>query len=301
MQIFHNLVLTAAVGSLLVAITPAQVNLVVNGDFEGGTSKNWKMTGYTLGAQVSKFDTAGIGSTLCFNNRPGGQTTPPPYAPNAMEQDILQIQSVEYLFTCDLAIFRSVAVGNADAGTIEVFVNGVSIRKKAFGSYASGTTMRERLCVRYTPQSTGLKTLKITFHRRYLSGQTSPTPTSYIDNISVIQSPNQPILCTLGERKLGGNLDLKVLGTANANFLVMVAVSRLKTGVPIPGFGGLWYLGSPLLEFLRNNTGSTGKYKLLLPIPNLPSLSGVPIHWQAIQAAGSTVTMGVPATFGFYK
>src|SRR5690606_24677224 len=54
----------------------AQAELVVNGDFENNNTNGWTFSGYTVAAQVSPFDTTGIGTSPCFNNRPGGQQTP---------------------------------------------------------------------------------------------------------------------------------------------------------------------------------------------------------------------------------
>ena len=46
--------------------------------------------------------------------------------------------------------------------------------KHAFGRYTANTTVRERLCVRFTATSTGTKVVKVTFHRNYLSSSGTP-------------------------------------------------------------------------------------------------------------------------------
>ncbi|MCB9888659.1 MAG: hypothetical protein H6836_03710 [Planctomycetes bacterium] len=286
---------------LLTGALPAQ-NLVTNGDFNSGNSNGWTFAGYTLGAAVDMFDTNGIGSSNCFNCRPGGQVTPPPYAPNSMAQNVLVIQGIEHLFTCDLANSRLVNLSNADGGTVEVYVDNVLVARHAFGNYVSGSTNRNRLCARFTPTATGQKELKITFHRNYLTSTgTNPTPTVYIDNISLIASPNLPVLCPRGERKVGTTMNLEVSGTANAQFALFVSPAALSSGFQIPGFGGLWWLGNPLLQVVNGLPLDAGGLNTLnLPVPNVPGLAGLPLYWQAIQASGSTVTVGELALFGVY-
>jgi hypothetical protein len=288
----------AVVFAAVLASAGAQ-NLVVNGHFDAGNSNGWTQNGYSQGAQVSSFDTTGVGASDCFNCRPGGQTTPPPYLPNSIEQDILQIQGLDYLFVADLAVARIVSVNNADAGTIEVFVDNVLVTRHAFGSYTAPEVKRERLCARYTATATGQKTLKITFHRTFLTN--TNTPTSHIDNISLLQVPFNPVICPRGERKLGGTLNLEVDGKPNAQFGLFVSLSQLPSGFPVPGFSGLWWMGPLTIQVLTAGLDAQGAFKLVQAIPNQAGLAGTPLYWQAIQVSGPLVTMGELARFGFYQ
>ncbi|MHC4514089.1 MAG: hypothetical protein ACYS5W_10350 [Planctomycetota bacterium] len=160
--VFHALVLSLAAGAL------GAQNLVTNGDFEAGTTttgapKGWTLSGYACTQNVNMADVTGGGASNCFNCRPGGKTTPKPYPPNIMEQDVLLIPGVVHEFRADIMAARpNSTVGNADAGTFEVFVDGVSIAKKAFGGISPPAIHRTRLCARIVPKSVGKKKLRIT-------------------------------------------------------------------------------------------------------------------------------------------
>ena len=117
----------------------------------------------------------------------------------------------------------------------------------------------------------------------------------------LIQLPVNPVILTKGERKIGGTLRLDLSGTPAADVALFVSTSRLPAGFPVPGFGGLWFMGPLNLELLRAKLDGTGVFTLQVSIPNDPTAVAFPLHWQGAQAVGSAISLGHPATFGFYR
>lgn len=283
-----SLVLRALFLPLAAAGLGAQ-NLVVNGDFEGGTNSSgdpngWLVSGYTVAAMVSKFDTTGGGATNSYNHHPGGKTYPNTGV-NAIEQDVLLVQGVVHEFRADIA---SVAVGgNADGGTVEVFVDGVSIGKHAFGSIASNATERTRLCLRAVPTTSGKKRLKITFFRRYVTH--TGTPTVHIDNIFFGRTAG-PTLCFVGERKAGGMTKVSVLGAAKARFGIFISPKN-TTPYPIPPWSGQWELAAPFFPLVIADLDANGQWSLAVTVP--ASAKGIKAWFQGIQGPPTSAVLAM--------
>ncbi|MHC4918771.1 MAG: hypothetical protein ACYTKC_04165 [Planctomycetota bacterium] len=262
--VFHALVLSLAAGAL------GAQNLVTNGDFEAGTTttgapKGWTLSGYACTQNVNMADVTGGGASNCFNCRPGGKTTPKPYPPNIMEQDVLLIPGVVHEFRADIMAARpNSTVGNADAGTFEVFVDGVSIAKKAFGGISPPAIHRTRLCARIVPKSVGKKKLRITFHRNYTCN--TNTPVSYIDNIFLGRTAGLTI-CFPGERKAARSVQMSAQGNAGYKFAIFIGVKKSVVPLPIPGWTGQWELATPHFPLVIGNLDTSGRWSLNVPLP----------------------------------
>ncbi|MCA8955913.1 MAG: hypothetical protein KDC87_07555 [Planctomycetes bacterium] len=294
---------SAAVAALALSI-PAQ-NLVTNGDFETGSLAPWTESGQVLGSRVSQHDCDGAGSSYTFNCEHGGNSTqtklPNGYYPgNAIEQNVLLVQSVEYLFMADVQVqnIQSPTSGNADAGKVEVFADGVSVGLFDFGSYTANDDERNRMCFTFTATTTGQKPLKIEFSRKYYSSVR--TPTAFVDNVVLVQSPLRPIICPRGERAIGTTVNIDIEGTANAQFALYLALKKLASGVQIPGFGGAWWLDGVNVQLFIQSFDGSGKFTFPAPVPNDPNLAGLLLHWQSIEAP-SAVTIGQVTSFAFYQ
>ncbi len=288
----------------LACTLPSQNNLVVNGDFETTTIAPWVESGYTLASQVSQHNCAGAGASYTFNCLHGGKAgqtrRPNGYWPgNAIAQKILFVQTLEYLFTADVQVqnIQSPATGNADAGLVEVFVDGVSVGKHDFGRYTGNTAPRARMCFTFKAATTGQKELKVDFSRKYYSS--SRTPHVFIDNILLTASPIRPIVHPRGERKINAPANIDIHGTANNRFGLFIGTGKLTSGVQIGGFGGAWWLSGAIHQ-LFVSTFSGGSYNFKPVIPNDPGLVGFLVHWQAVEAS-TAVNIGEVTSFAFYK
>ncbi len=299
-----HLVSTLAVVALSATLT-AQSNLLTNGDFEGASLSPWKETGYRLSSAVSSADTTGVGASNCFNCLHGGMSgqtrKPNGYWPgNAIEQPVLQVQTVTYLFTADVMVtnVQSPNTGNADAGQVELFIDGNLIGNYDFGRYVGNTTHRARMCIKYTAAATNpTANCSIAFSRKYYSS--SRTPTVFIDNAQLVQGPRSPIICPIGERKINTTANIAITGTANARFGLFVGFSKLASPVTIPGFSGQWVLGNPMENLFIVSFDSKGEFAFKPAVPAIAK--GIPIWWQGIEAPTATsVVIGEPAMFGFY-
>ncbi|MEE2887824.1 MAG: hypothetical protein VX951_10380 [Planctomycetota bacterium] len=284
---------------------PCQVNLVVNGDFETGVISPWVESGWSCASTVSKHNCAGAGDSQTFNCILGGKAgqtrRPNGYWPgNAIEQDVLVVQTVEYLFMADVQVqnMQSPATGNADAGLVEVFVDGVSVGSHNFGRYNGNTLPRARMCFTFKATTTGLKTLLIDFSRRYYCS--TRTPTCFIDNIVLVQAPMRPIVCPIGERYLNATANISIDGTPSANFALFLGLGQMPSGFAIPGFNGSWWLNAPFFQLFTLQFDAQGHYGFQPPVPNDPTLDGLLLYWQAIEAPGA-VNIGEVTSFAFYK
>ncbi|MHC4514086.1 MAG: hypothetical protein ACYTKC_04155 [Planctomycetota bacterium] len=255
-----------ALSLAFLAMSLSAQNLVFNGDFEGGTKPNgdpngWTVSGFTFNPMVSKHNTTGGSVTNCYNHHPGGKTSPNT-AVNAIEQEMVFIQGVVHEFRADIASTNSSS--NGDGGTVEVFVDGVSVGKHAFGFISGGTIERTRLCIRVVPKATGKKKLRITFHRRFIA--LSGTPLVLIDNIFLGRTQG-PTLCFPGERKAGSSVQIQARGNPGDKFAIFIGVGPAKPSLPIPGWTGQWELASPYVPLVLANLDGTGQWYLAAPVP----------------------------------
>ncbi len=297
-MIFHPRILALTLLALpLSAQSPAH-NEVVNGDFTG-TLTPWVMGGaYSVnpGLEVG-IDVTGMGASDSFGVNAGGQTTPPPYAPNTLEQQVTLLHGGAYEFRMDAIGYRNSTVGNADIGTIRVQFNGVEIARFAFGSYTSPEQKRAQLCARFAVASAGTYPLTIYFQRAYLAGAANPRMN--IDNVS-LHHDTTPTFCMLGNRRLGSNVSIRVDGTPMAPYAVFLAPTLLASGVALPGFGGLLHLDPATFALLvtgQLDAAGVGVTPITLPVAN--PFRRFPLHYQAVTllAPGNDLSLPVSLVF----
>ena len=300
-------ILLATTAMTFAAALPSQNNMLVNGDFETGTIAPWVESGYVLAQRVSKHDCAGSGDSYTYNCEHGGKAgqtrRPNGYWPgNAIEQDVQMITGLEYLFVADVQLenVQSPSTGNADAGLIEVFVDGTSIGSHNFGNYVGNTKPRARMAFTFTATSIGLKKLLIDFSRKYYSSVR--TPTVFIDNVYLVQLPVRPIVTPIGERRINSTVTINIEGTPTSTFGLFVGTAKLPNGIVLGGsFQGAWWLDGLVHQLFTSTFSSTGLYGFKVPIPNDANLVGLELNWQGVEINTAGVAMGVPTAFAFYQ
>ena len=289
-----------AVAAALLTSPARGQNLVSNGDFGNG-SVGWTISGYAVDPKVMPFDTSGTGVSTSFSCRPGSKKgTLPPGGTLFIQQNVQMTQGLLHLLTADVAIFNSLGLTNVHAGTFEFYVDQVLIGRAKYKGIQPNETLRRQVCIRFTPQASGSKVLKIGFQRDW--GAQLLTPRSHIDNITITRLPLSPLICPRLERKIGGNLTLDIYGQPSAGYALFVSGTTIPPLRP-PGFAGTWSIGLPpqSLMVLVGALDSTGAHQQILPLPaSLIGLAGVPLHWQGIEVS-SQLTLGHRADFGIYK
>ncbi len=269
----------------LVAQGPTH-NLVTNGDFTG-TLTPWVMGGaYSVNPGLeSGINVTGSSVSDSFGVNAGGQVTPPPYAPNTLEQTVSLTAGVTYEFRMDAIGYRNSTTGNADIGTIWVELEAVEIARFAFGSYVSPEQKRAQLCGRHTALATGTATIKIYFQRAFLGGAANPRMN--IDNVS-LEDTDGPTFCMVGNRRLGATVSLRVDGAPNAAYALFLAAGDIPAGLPIPGFGGLLHLDlATLTLFVSGQLDGSGNATTPFTIPNINRLRTVPLYYQPLSIGGT--------------
>ena len=277
-----------------------QVNLVTNGDFQSGNTNGWTLRGHAQLPGVMSFDTTGIGASLGFSLRPGCRANQAPPCVYSMEQDVLLVKGAKYLLTADIAMINTEVLHAVDGGRIQFHADGVMLKKVQFGNPYAKIIRRQRVCIRFSPVSSGSRPLRISFDRNW--GARALTPRHHIDNIRLVIAPRQPILCPRGERKVGANTSLRLdsYGTPSARFGAFVAFGA-RPPIVVPGLVGTWSLGSPNLLVFAGLFDSGGAHSISIPLAVAASLAGVPLHWQGVEVTGRTGSIGEPAQFGVYK
>lgn len=278
----RNLLSASTLLALSLSLAAQNQEWVTNGGFDG-TLTPWVLGGaYSVnpGLEIG-WNTTGMGASDSFGVNAGGQTTPSPYPPNTLEQDILVIQGLTYEFRCDASGARPAAptVGNADIGTIWVEVDNVEVARFAFGSYVVGQTKRAQIVGRFSPQTTGFVPLRIFFQRQFLGGAANPRMN--IDNVSV-KDVVGPTYWIQGNRPLGVTQSHQIRGEANALFATFTALGEFPTGAAFPGIGGLWFLDLGTTTTLAfGTTDNNGAGAASLAIPNNPLFLSTPLYYQA--------------------
>lgn len=286
--------------SLLTSAIGAQ-NFVTNGDFSAGLT-GWTLGGgYSTNPTVENFDVSGLGVSACFACSPGGQVTPPPYAPNTLEQTITFIPVVEYELSADICTKNEnvSTSANVDAGRIAVEIGGLNVGNYNFQVGASGSSgnitgqwvWRAKLGLRVSTATGGALPLTFKFERSYLSNAT--TPRVRMTNIQLRVAQSQPTI-TFGDNfRMNRTLAFQVKGTANANYAIFAA-PNLSTGpIQIPGINGsLWLNPGTVIYFLGGTLDASGFASTGLLVPFDPNLAAAPTYFQAIQVAGSSAALG---------
>ena len=148
------------------AALPAQTEWVTNGTFTGALTP-WTMGGaYSVNPGLdTTWDTTGMGVSDSFGVNAGGQTWPPPFAPNTIEQQILLVQGLTYEFRADLSGANpgNPNVGNAHMGRVWVEVDNIEIARVDLGDYTPVETKRAQIVGRHVGHTSGMVTLRISF------------------------------------------------------------------------------------------------------------------------------------------
>jgi hypothetical protein len=263
---------------------------VTNGSFTG-TLAPWVMGGgysYNPGLDIG-WDTTGMGASDSFGCSPGGQTIPPPYPANTIEQSIIVVNGLTYEFRCDASSGRPGGNSNADAGTIRAEVNGVQVAIFSFGGYTPGEIMRTQVCGRFAPTVSGPTTLRIFFQRWYASDFS--TPRVNIDNVSV-KNVVGPTFWIDSNRKIGTSVVCAVRGDANAPYATFIAAGELNPGVQVPGVSGLLMLNGTAVMMRLATLDGMGIGNNNLAVPNQTWLLTTPFWFQAGMSSGSTISLG---------
>jgi hypothetical protein len=267
-------------------------NFVTNGDFSAGIS-GWTENGFSNMPGIETFDTTGLGASQCYGCGPGGQVTPPPYAPNSIDQTVTMVPGIPWEISADLTTTQlNAAAANVDAGTVYVEVGGVEVARTVLtrGNIGPLMTWRGRLCARFTSTSAGPTPLSIKFIRAYLCNAT--TPRIRIDNIS-LQIALGPTFCIQAPQRIGMTSNLTVTGPASATYAVFIAANRLANGIQIPGVNGLWFLDPASTATLMGGTlDANGKAATTISIPNDLNLTVGATHFQSAQILGGAISLG---------
>lgn len=267
----------------LVSPLLAQSNVIKNGDFEN------KMTNWTAGGEggspgIVSADLKGLGTSNAFSIFPGGKVFNPPHKPYILKQSIVIIPKVEYEFSADV---MSVATGNnAQGPLVEVKIGGVSVFKwqRFVGGIKTGT-YREMIAGRFSQAKAGKVDIEIEIQRpKYIYN--TRTPRFYIDNIKLAISP-RPSVFIAGDRRIGGNLALRLQGTPGAAVGVFIAPKLFPTPLSIPGFKGRFELHLSSVGFLLAQAldAKTGLASVSLPVPNDKNLLGQSLYWEGVEVS----------------
>jgi hypothetical protein len=285
MRILHSL------SSLLLAgAVAAQTEWITNGSFTGALAP-WTMGGaYSINPGLdTTWETTGMGVSDSFGVNAGGQVTPPPYAPNTIEQQILIVQGLVYEFRADLSGARPVSPGsgNAHLGRVWVEIDNIEIARVDFGSYVANQVKRAQIVGRHVGHTSGMVTLRINFQRDYLCNTT--TPRINIDNVS-LRDVQGPTYWLAGNRRIGTTVQQQVAGDPNTLFATFVALAEIPGGIPVPGIGGLVMidpltavtLGSGLLD-------ASGAGSAPFAVPNDVAFVSTPLYYQAVGVSAQLV------------
>ena len=283
-------------------------NLVTNGDFSAGTT-GWTLGGgYSYNPIVETFDVSGLGASSCFACSPGGAVTPPPYAPNTLEQSIVLVPTIVYELSADICTKNenTSTVQNVDAGRIAVEIGGspqgiynfVTGASGASGNITGQWVWRAKLALRVTAATAGSQPLTFKFERSYLSNPS--TPRVRITNIQLRFAPNQPTFSIDDNLRLNRTVALRTRGIPNAQYAVIAAPLTSAVPITIPGISGFLNLDpATLIYFTGGLLDGTGFASTPVLVPNNINLTLASTFFQPIQVSGSGAAFGFHYGFVF--
>ena len=92
--------------------------------------------------------------------------------------------------------------------------------------------------------------------------------------------------CTTRSRErlpgVGRTVDIDLWGRAAEPYILAYSFAKFPTPVPLPGWGPLWLDLGALQLFAYGYHDATGHVAFSTPVPNLPSMVGLELHWQAL-------------------
>src|SRR5579859_2840268 len=152
---------------LLFAMPAVTRGDLVNGGFETGDFTGWTTFdtahGHTAVEQVVLFDTSGSGSASRSAQFNVGTLTVGSSEGSGIEQNVL-LSSGTLNISSDIAV--SSTIGNSDAGTFELLLNGTVVASHAFGSLGNSQVARGHLNYSATV-SAGTYLIAIDMRRAY--------------------------------------------------------------------------------------------------------------------------------------
>ena len=158
---------------------------VLNGDFSAGLA-NWTVLqlpdGLVVGGSLTSIDIDGrpLGLTVAYYCQPGINGNE-----RALQQTVFLTEGITYDFGANLA--EESGSNNGDGGTISVYLDSTLVTSYAFGDVPWHVKEYANLSGTYTPATTGIETLSITFTRPWWPAP--DTPYDYIDNIQLTAVP----------------------------------------------------------------------------------------------------------------
>lgn len=290
--LLHTLLLSSVATAL-----SAQTEWVTNGSFTG-TLAPWTMGGaYSVNPGLDPtWDTTGLGVSDSFGVNAGGQVTPPPYAPNTIEQQIVLVQGLTYEFRADLSGARPGAptVGNVHIGRVWVEVDNIEIARVDLGGYSPGETKRAQVVGRFVGNVSGQVTLRIFFQRDFLGGAANPRMN--LDNVS-LKDVQGPTYWLAGNRRIGTTVQQRIAADPSILFATFVSLGEIPGGgVAVPGIVGLVSI-DPLSAITLGSglTDANGAASIPFSVPNDPAFLTTPLFYQAV---GVSSTLAMSLHFG---
>ena len=282
----------------LAVLAPAQ-NLVVNGDFEGPTLAPWTIVNFAINPSAEDFNTSGTGESRCYATTPGlpAQLDDP----HALEQIVTLVAGVTYEVRYDVeATYRSAGGAPLDVmlqvggefGLPAVLPESLSLLQPEFRLHRAGL---------FTAMASGDVMVRMNFRHAGIA-IVDISPRVRIDNIDIRPS-RQPFIGQFEkQRRISSGNTLTMQGAANTQYWLFMSLQLADPPIPVPPITGEVRIGPLALRSLRTGVfDGLGKTTMVFLIPNIPSLRGVPVYWQAVQfdAARGIADLGWETTQGF--
>jgi hypothetical protein len=245
------------------------------------------MTGTGSNPVVQSFDVTGLGATQAFGVAVGSVRV-------VLTQPVPLAAGLTYLFRADFAGDHPFSHSNADGGRWEVFAGGNSVGIGSLGGISGFQTLRQHVCFAFTVPSSGPTNIEFRVFRNYATSGVR----NYVDNIE-LSSTTLPILCIHAARSIGTAVDMHVTGTSNALYFAFLSHTSLPPpGLMVPGIQGSLRV-SPVLMILvaAGALDGAGAGRSRLPLPNDPSLVGIPLYFQGLEATTAAMSLGSLHTY----
>jgi hypothetical protein len=183
-------------------------NLLLNGDFQTGNLNYWTLFATPNGnlgpglPNVMPFDTAGTGTATDAAQFQVGETEYNQATGHTSQgggfYQAFNCTAGQYIISGDVAALCINGLGNADAGTFSILIDGNSVTGIGLGGIANNQTLRGTLDTTVSLGG-GLHIFQLEITRPWLNGGSyGGTPLEYVDDLSVIPVPEPRGLLPLG-------------------------------------------------------------------------------------------------------